>query len=267
MGINIDRAFEIDNGVIINDPDTGDTSPFITGGPASPVGLDLPIDTLYLQKSGTKPLLWQKFGAGTSDWRQLSAVDIPFDPTGTDIDASATDVQAAIESLSNFRFQYAHFQLIGSRNYDSYLYAGNDYGSITRESGDASNGYQFSNSAPLLAGFSGNVVSATAAIRGVAQSTGAPAASCEILFELYNVGFSGEGTKLGDITFDISSSTYTIGNFWNSSVQTEFSENQTQNIAITKGNLLGLKFIRQTGNDKIVAFTNATILLEIKGSA
>lgn len=191
---------------------------------------------------------------------------IYFDNTTAQLPNSPRNVQTAIENAKAFRFQYIQFQYIGERNFDAYLFSNADVGSINRESGNPSNGYQFGNSAPNLVAFSGTVDEATAAIRGIAQSTGSPAANLELLFELWKVGFSGEGTKLGDITFNIDTSQYTIGNFWNSSIQTEFAEAQTQNVSVTAGDLLGLKFIRQTGNDKVVAIRNTTIVLGITGS-
>lgn len=194
------------------------------------------------------------------------AKSILFDNSTAQLPNSPTNVQSAIEDLKNFRFQYLQFQFIGNLNFDAYLFSNADVGSIDRESGNISNGYQFNNSAPLLVAFTGTVDQATASIRGVAQSTGAAAPSCELLFELWKVGFSGEGTKLGDITFAIDSSSYTIGTFWNSSVQSEFAEAQSQNVSVTAGDLLGLKFIRQTGNDKIVATRNTTIVLQIQGN-
>lgn len=195
-----------------------------------------------------------------------NASNILFDNSIAQLPNSPQNVQTAIENAKAFRFQYIQFQYIGERNFDTYLFSNADVGSINRESGNASNGYQFSNSAPNLVAFSGTVEAATAAIRGLAQSTGSPAANLELLFELWKVGFSGEGTKLGDITFTIDTSTYTVGNFWNSSVQTEFAEEQSQNIDVTAGDLLGLKFIRQTGNDKVVAIRNTTIVLAVTGS-
>lgn len=181
---------------------------------------------------------------------------------------NSTNVQKAIEENKNFRYQYVSYQFIGEMNFNRYLFAGQDYGSITRESGDPSNGYRFSNSAPFNAAFTGQVVNATASIRGIAQSAGSPAANLELKFELWKVGMTGnEGTKLGDITFNIISSNYTIGNFWNSSVVTQFEKNQTQNVNVAAGDLLGLKFISQTGNNKVVSVQNTTIVLEIQGQA
>jgi hypothetical protein len=168
-------------------------------------------------------------------------------------------------SFEEFRFQYSQFQFIGQMNFDQYLYSYVQSGGETRRSGDPSNGYRFGNSAPLTVAFNGKVTSATASITGIAQSEGSPAANLELKFELWKVGFNSEGTKLGDIIFNIVSANYTIGNFWDSSILTGFGEEQPQNINVSAGDLLGLKFIRQTGNNKVVAVTNATVVLQIVG--
>lgn len=195
-----------------------------------------------------------------------NAASVRFDPTGTTF--TARNVQDALVEAKNFRVQSPQFQFIGQMNFDQYLYSGAHAASnFNRRSGDASNGYRFGNSAPHTSLYSGTVVSATASITGIAQSTGTPAASLELLFELWKVGFNGEGTKLGDITFDIDTSTYTVGNFWDSSILTEFAENQAQDVDVAAGDLLALKFIRRTGNSNVVAVTNTTVVLEIEGSA
>jgi hypothetical protein len=194
------------------------------------------------------------------------AESIPFDNTIAQLQGSPENVQAAIEALKSARFQYVQFQFIGQMNFDQYLYSQVHTGSLTRRSGDASNGYQFGNSAPQTVAFSGNVKNATASIRGIAQSTGSPAANMELLFELWKVGFTGEGTKLGDITFNVVSANYTIGNWWNSSIVTAFAEEQPQDVDVSAGDLLALKFIRRTGNNNVVAVENTTVVLEIEGS-
>jgi len=97
--MDIDKAFEITNGVVTN-PDTNTEGPFYTGGPSDPTGLDLPERTFYLQNSAGGVVIWRKFGAGVNDWRQLSAEDIPYDPSNT-LGYSQTEVQAIIEALGN----------------------------------------------------------------------------------------------------------------------------------------------------------------------
>lgn len=199
------------------------------------------------------------------------AEDVFFDNSVADLKDNPDNVQEAIEKVKGFRVQPLQFQYIGELNFDNYLYSGVDAVSGllsgSRRSGNTSNGYRYGNSAPLTSLYDGTVVSAAASITGIAQSTGSPASSLELKFELWKVGFNGEGTKLGDIIFNIDTSTYTVGNYWNSSVLTAFAENQSQNVDVSAGDLLGLKFIRQTGNDKVVEIYNATIVLEIEGQA
>ena len=71
--MDIDKALEAEQGFLV------ESGPFYTGGTASPVGLDLPTGTLYLQDTASGVLLFRKFGAGVNDWRQLAAQDIPYD--------------------------------------------------------------------------------------------------------------------------------------------------------------------------------------------
>lgn len=198
------------------------------------------------------------------------AEDVYFDNTNAQLDGSPDNVQDAIEALKGFRAQPIQYQYIGTLNFDDYLYSGTDQVSgllsSARPSGNTSNGYRYGNSAPATCLYDGTVVSAAASITGLAVSTGNIASSVELKFELWKVGFNNQGTKLGDIIFNIDSNTYSIGNWWNSSGVTGFAESQAQNIDVSAGDLLGLKFIRQTGSNKIVEFTNATIVLEIEGN-
>lgn len=264
MSINADKAFEVnEEGLLIRDS-AGSIIGYFTTGNGDPTGTSAPINTWYFRTDNN--LMYYKFGAGNNDWRQVRAQDITFDNTIAQLQGSPTNVQTAIEALKSARFQYVQFQKIGQMNFDQYLFASIDQGSTNRESGDSSNGYQFTGSAPQTVAFAGNIKNATASIRGIAQSTGSPAANMELLFELWKVGFTGEGTKLGDISFNIVSANYTIGNWWNSSIVTAFAEEQPQDVDVSAGDLLGLKFIRRTGNNNVVAVENTTIALEIEGS-
>lgn len=59
------KAFAVQSGVLINDSLSG---PFITGGPGSPVGVDAPVGTVYLQPIASGFDLWEKQGAGPNQW-------------------------------------------------------------------------------------------------------------------------------------------------------------------------------------------------------
>lgn len=85
MTIDKDKSFGVDNGIIISD-NNGNEGPFITGGPSSPVGLDLPVDAIYYQSLSNGVHAWEKFGAGANDWRRVTRQSntIHVDPNGDD---------------------------------------------------------------------------------------------------------------------------------------------------------------------------------------
>lgn len=67
MAIDVNKAQEIQNGLRVSD--NGTEGPFYTGGPTSPVGLDLPVDTIYVQNIGTGGVVvWRKYDTGVNDW-------------------------------------------------------------------------------------------------------------------------------------------------------------------------------------------------------
>jgi hypothetical protein len=68
MALVSSKSFEVENGLRIIDPDNTE-GPIYTGGPASPVGLDFPIGSFYVQNdSSIGTVLWSKFGSGVNDW-------------------------------------------------------------------------------------------------------------------------------------------------------------------------------------------------------
>ncbi len=70
MTIDVNRAHDIDHGLLINDPNSGNNllGPFFTGGPNEPIGLNLPESTVYVQNKDDGILIWRKFGNDVSDW-------------------------------------------------------------------------------------------------------------------------------------------------------------------------------------------------------
>lgn len=170
---------------------------------------------------------------------------------------------AIIEARNTAQSHFAQFQILGQANYDQYLYSNIHLNSSALRSGDASNGYRYTNCAPLAAFFDGRVSTASASITGLAVSTGTPADDINLKFELWKVGFDGEGESLGEINFAIDGTKYNIGQWWNSSVLTAFAEAQAQDVMVNAGDLLALKFIRQTSSSTIVSLHNATIVLGI----
>jgi len=70
MAISKDRSFEVEHGLDVYDPNSGNQiqGPFFTGGPSVPVGLNLPTDTVYVQNKSDGLIMWRKFGGGVNDW-------------------------------------------------------------------------------------------------------------------------------------------------------------------------------------------------------
>ena len=67
---NEDDAFEVEEGIKINE-----SGPFITGGPDSPFGKNLSLNTLYLQNTGSGILIFEKVGGSPNDWGQIAPSD------------------------------------------------------------------------------------------------------------------------------------------------------------------------------------------------
>ena len=117
MAYDESKSFSLPDGLILNENDGGAS---VFSGSASPIGIDLPIGALYLQKTVTGSNLWRKFGATTSEWRQLSAQDIPFVNTGTTFRNS--DTRSALLELRDQVVRVPQFittSLNGNTNLDT----------------------------------------------------------------------------------------------------------------------------------------------------
>lgn len=90
---NVTKAFEVDNGIVIND------GAAVLSGSGSPVGTEAPKGSLFLS---TEDVIWKKFGTGNNDWRAYAAEDIVFDPSTSDL--TAIEVQTALEQLAGRNF-------------------------------------------------------------------------------------------------------------------------------------------------------------------
>lgn len=191
--------------------------------------------------------------------------NLDFDHVGWDSDNAKDAIVEASEKGGVRSVHTIQYQTIDTMGYSEYLYSGHhSRNNFNRRSGDRSNGYAYSNCAPPLCPVNGKVTKATFVIKGIAQSTGSPASTVTVNFELWNVGFNGGGTKIADIDIDVDSSEYTIGNWWNSSIDTNFKGSISLNIDVNEGDLLGLKFIRVQNNSNAVSIKNPTVILRIE---
>lgn len=73
MALTASKVFETQNGFKVLD--NGTEGPIYTGGPSSPVGLDFPVGSFYVQNNGTGAVIWRKWGAGNNDWAQAQPND------------------------------------------------------------------------------------------------------------------------------------------------------------------------------------------------
>jgi hypothetical protein len=74
MAINESKAFDVDeNGIGLLDSN-GNRIMYLTSGAGSPVGSPAPINTWYIDQSSR--LIYYKYGALDSEWRQIRAEDI-----------------------------------------------------------------------------------------------------------------------------------------------------------------------------------------------
>lgn len=182
---------------------------------------------------------------------------------------SAVNAQTAIEEANKCKF-FAQFQQIGILNFSTYLYPWSDtssgFSSVdtpVRRSGDNSTGYAFSESAPIICPFDGSIKKIIINAKGLAVSNGTPASIVNFNLEIWNVGFSGEGTKLGDVVFPIPTTINPVGPFYDSSIDTNYKGSLNLNLSIQAGTLLALKFISMDGSSNVVQMKNVTASLKI----
>lgn len=192
------------------------------------------------------------------------AESVPFDNESNGFNSD--NVQSAIEEAANTgsEVDFIQFQKLGNINFDQYLYSYRQAGNSGQRSGDASNGYHFVTAEPVLCPFGGTITDVIFAIKGIAQSTGSAAANVNVNFEVWSVGFQNEGSKLGDIDISVSSGSFTIGNWWDSSIDTNFKGSEQYDISVSQGDLLAVKFIRVTGSSNAVALYSPTLRMRVE---
>lgn len=129
-----------------------------------------------------------------------------------------------------------------SQYLSSYAQLDNQKNRLVR-SGDNSNGIRYGDASPIIMPFDATIIAATVVLKGAGVDSASIASTVFLNLELWNVGFLGEGTKIGDLVFSINSSTYTIGQWWNSSVNTDFVGSVSLSNDLSKGDRLAVKFI------------------------
>lgn len=159
------------------------------------------------------------------------------------------------------------FIIVGSVTYTRYLYAWRSETSTTPlPSGDATSGFQFSNSSPIQAPFTGVISFVNIAVAGAAFNGAVTPGIYFVRCELFEVGFQVEGISKGFIDFPIDSNLYPVGSYYNVSTLTNYIGRINTNISIQEGKIYGLKFINVVAPGFIVSVKNISISMELKKS-
>lgn len=165
------------------------------------------------------------------------------------------------------RCLYFPFCYVSVMDYTQYLvsWVDNDTRSNRlKRSGDLSNGFKYDDSCPIVCPFAGRIVSAYIVCKGAAVSTGTPSSSVNFNFEVWDVGFAGEGSKISDLIFPIQHSVNPVGKWWNTyGEDTHLKNSISLDIDVFAGNMLALKFVRKTGNDDVVAARGVLVGLTV----
>lgn len=152
------------------------------------------------------------------------------------------------------------FIFVGQMSYSQYLYGYSNQSDNVRRSGNSSNGFRWTDCSPVQALFTGKIIGASVAVTGAAVSDNNTSGNKTLRVELFEVGFSTEGTSKG--TFDIAING-TIGAYYNDSVLTGIVTSVSNlNISIQAGKLYALKFLSISTTGFIVSCRNLAISLE-----
>lgn len=136
-------------------------------------------------------------------------------------------------------------------------------GSGTKIYSGNSQGMNYANASnPILIHVNGTITRAILTIKGAGVSNGTVTYPVTYMTDLYDVGFSTEGTKIGDIDFSISN-TYTVGTYSVGATNAKGIELTGLNISVTKGQMLALKFINGSGASQVGQTLNAYVVLMI----
>lgn len=148
-------------------------------------------------------------------------------------------------------------------DYDQYLVSftdNNTQKNRLKRSGNSSNGIRYGDCSPIVLPVSTTLKSALLSLKGGSVSTGTPASVVTAYFELWNVGWLNEGTKIADITFDIDTNVYPVGKWWNANGEdTNASINTVLDISVSYDSRLALKFKQMTGDDKLCTALGTTV--------
>ena len=101
--VDYSKAFETREGFLKST--SGIDGAFFTGSTSSPVGLDLPVNTYYVQTLARGVITWRKYGSSVNDWSIQTANDFYFYDLSTSLDS--TNEAIALNKITNTRYYEA----------------------------------------------------------------------------------------------------------------------------------------------------------------
>lgn len=122
-------------------------------------------------------------------------------------------------------------------------------------------GLSFQNACnPIQMHITGKLISATMSIKGAGVSSNTVTYPVSFRTELWNVGWTTEGTKITDLNFGITSG---VGNYSPGTTNSKVFLTGLD-VAVSVGDLLAIKFINGSGNSEVGQMLNAFITIEIE---
>lgn len=193
------------------------------------------------------------------------ATRIPVGNDGEVLTADSSEDEGVIWQVPKRKFsvEFALTELVN--NVNKYFYLGRSASYIGGDEGRSGGATGLASTAlvsPFQVPFECNIPTAIVTVKGVGVNAAVPTYPVALKFELWNVGYAAEGTKLEDVFFAVDDG-HTVGGFTVGA--TNFSETLTNmTIPVNAGDLLALKFIAETDAQiaSIISDCFVTLILE-----
>lgn len=126
------------------------------------------------------------------------------------------------------------------------------------------NGIKYGDCAPIVIPHDSEISSATVSVKGVGIDGSTPDSYVNLKLELWAVGYDNEGTKITDLIFPIDSSSYTVGSWWDSSVDTNYNGSVSVGQSIGVGDMVAAKFVSVESSSYVVQADNIYLSLVLE---
>lgn len=159
---------------------------------------------------------------------------------------------------------FAQFSFNHEMDYDQYLvsWADDDIHNQKLKRSGHEDGMENGDCAPIIIPVDATIVSAILTMKGGSVSGGTVGSTVLATFELWNVGWTSEGTKVADLIFTIDTSSNPLGQWWNpwqqdANLVSSISVNANLNV----GDRLAIKFKQGSGSENLCTALGTSIIL------